>query len=84
MTRGWSCFAQGAPYRASAKQLCFFKDLPGPDRFFMKPRFEPDVPTNADPDLSASLIDPEAFDASEQQFAASLSQPLRGLNPDLV
>ena len=60
------------PYRASAKQLSFVKDLPGPDRFFMKPRFEPDVPTNADPDLSASLIDPEAFDASEQQFAASL------------
>ena len=38
----------------------------------MKPRFEPDVPTDANPDLSASLIDPEAFDASEQQFAASL------------
>jgi uncharacterized RDD family membrane protein YckC len=41
---------------------------------YMKPRFEPDVPTNANPDLSASLIDPEAFDASEQQFAASLEQ----------
>jgi uncharacterized RDD family membrane protein YckC len=39
---------------------------------YMKPRFEPDVPTDANPDLSASLIDPEAFDASEQQFAASL------------
>jgi uncharacterized RDD family membrane protein YckC len=38
----------------------------------MKPRFEPDVPTDASPDLSASLIDPEPFDASEQQFAASL------------
>jgi uncharacterized RDD family membrane protein YckC len=38
----------------------------------MKPRFEPDVPTDARPDLSAGLIDPEAFDASEQQFAASL------------
>ena len=38
----------------------------------MKPRFEPDVPTDANSDLSASLIDPEAFDASEQQFAASL------------
>lgn len=40
----------------------------------MKPRFEPDVPTNANPDLSARLIDPEAFDASEQQFAASLEK----------
>ncbi len=40
----------------------------------MKPRFEPDVPTDPNPDLSASLIDPEAFDASEQQFAASLEQ----------
>jgi uncharacterized RDD family membrane protein YckC len=38
----------------------------------MKPRFEPDVAPDANPDLSASLIDPEAFDASEQQFAASL------------
>lgn len=38
----------------------------------MKPRFEPDVPTDANPDLSASLIDPEAYDVSEQQFAASL------------
>jgi uncharacterized RDD family membrane protein YckC len=38
----------------------------------MKPRFEPDVPNDASPDHSASLIDPEAFDASEQQFAASL------------
>ena len=40
----------------------------------MKPRFEPDVPTDANQDLSASLIDPEAYDASEQQFAASLEQ----------
>src|SRR4030088_3145245 len=31
-------------------------DSPGPDRFFMKPRFEPDVPNDASPDLSASLI----------------------------
>jgi uncharacterized RDD family membrane protein YckC len=40
----------------------------------MRPRFEPDVPGDANPDLSASLIDPEAYDASEQQFAASLEQ----------
>jgi uncharacterized RDD family membrane protein YckC len=38
----------------------------------MKPRFEPDVPGDANQDLSAGLIDPEAYDASEQQFAASL------------
>ncbi len=38
----------------------------------MRPRFEPDVPGDANPDLSARLIDPEAYDASEQQFAASL------------
>lgn len=38
----------------------------------MRPRFEPDVPGDANPDLSARLIDPEAYDASEQQFADSL------------
>jgi uncharacterized RDD family membrane protein YckC len=40
----------------------------------MKPRFEPDVPNDATQDRSARLIDPEAYDASEQQFAASLEQ----------
>ena len=39
----------------------------------MKSRFEPDGDESASP--SARLIDPEAFDASEQQFAASL-EPL--------
>ncbi|MGZ4733349.1 MAG: RDD family protein [Terriglobales bacterium] len=38
----------------------------------MKPRFEPDVPADASENLSEILIDPEAYDASEQQFAASL------------
>ncbi len=38
----------------------------------MKPRFEPDVQTGANQDLSSNLIDPEAYDASEQEFAASL------------
>jgi uncharacterized RDD family membrane protein YckC len=38
----------------------------------MKPRFEPDVPADASQNLSEILIDPEAYDASEQQFAASL------------
>jgi uncharacterized RDD family membrane protein YckC len=38
----------------------------------MKPRFEPDVPADASENHSEILIDPEAYDASEQQFAASL------------
>jgi uncharacterized RDD family membrane protein YckC len=49
----------------------------------MKPRFEPDVPTEANPGLSASLIDPEAYDTSEQQFAASLEQT-SGVQPRFV
>ena len=40
----------------------------------MKPRFEPDVPADEDENASANLIDPEAYDASEQQFPASLEQ----------
>ncbi len=59
-------------------------DLPVPDRSFMKPRFEPDVPADTNPDLSASLIDPEAYDASEQQFAASLEQMRSGAQPRFV
>ncbi len=47
----------------------------------MKPRFEPDVSTSASDDLSASLIDPEAYDASEQQFAASLEQTTSSVQP---
>jgi uncharacterized RDD family membrane protein YckC len=47
----------------------------------MKPRFEPDVPTDADQEHSASLIDPEAYDASEQQFAASLEQTISRAEP---
>jgi uncharacterized RDD family membrane protein YckC len=50
----------------------------------MKPRFEPDVPTDANRDLSASLIDPEAYDASEQQFAASLEQPISRTEPGFI
>jgi len=37
----------------------------------MKPRFQPETETSITAD-SAILIDPEAYDASEQQFAASL------------
>jgi uncharacterized RDD family membrane protein YckC len=40
----------------------------------MKPRFEPDVPAGEEENSSASLIDPEAYDASEQRFAASVEQ----------
>ncbi len=40
----------------------------------MKPRFEPDDAAGLRPVHSTTLIDPEAYDASEQQFAASLDQ----------
>jgi len=40
----------------------------------MKPKFEPDVPGGANQGLSPTLIDPEAYDATEQTFAASLEQ----------
>jgi uncharacterized RDD family membrane protein YckC len=50
----------------------------------MKSRFEPDVPAGASKDLSASLIDPEAYDASEQQFAASLEQTIPRSQPRFV
>ena len=40
----------------------------------MKPRFEPDNESSANDGLSPTLIDPEAYDASEQTFAASLEQ----------
>src|ERR1700694_5591435 len=50
----------------------------------MKPRFEPDVPSEANPGLSASLIDPEAYDASEQHFAASLEQSPFSAQPRFV
>jgi uncharacterized RDD family membrane protein YckC len=58
-----------------------------PDRFFMKAKFEPDIPAGVNQpyskqdhltqnyltqDSSPILIDPEAYDASEQTFAASL------------
>jgi uncharacterized RDD family membrane protein YckC len=44
----------------------------------MKPRFEPDpqteIQTTSSQGFSPTLIDPEAYDASEQTFAASLEQ----------
>ncbi|MGH9501824.1 MAG: RDD family protein [Terriglobales bacterium] len=50
----------------------------------MKPRFEPDSPHGANPDPSAFLIDPEAYDASEQQFAASLESTAPRAQPRFV
>src|SRR5208282_3045675 len=40
----------------------------------MKSRFEPDPDPMAAAHPAAKLFDPEAYDASEQQFAASLEQ----------
>ena len=40
----------------------------------MKPRFEPDNQSGSSDGLSPTLVDPEAYDASEQTFAASLEQ----------
>ncbi|MBV8051685.1 MAG: hypothetical protein JOZ80_10880, partial [Acidobacteriaceae bacterium] len=40
----------------------------------MKPRFQIDPNVAKDPPPPAILVDPEAYDASEQQFAASLEQ----------
>ncbi|MGC2185490.1 MAG: RDD family protein [Terriglobales bacterium] len=50
----------------------------------MKPRFEPDVPANASENLSEILVDPEAYDASEQQFAASLEPVVYQAQPRFV
>jgi uncharacterized RDD family membrane protein YckC len=50
----------------------------------MKPRFEPDVPADASENLSEILIDPEAYDASEQQFAASLEPGISRAQPRFV
>jgi len=38
----------------------------------MKPRFQPDASQGSSPTPAARLVDPEAYDASEQSFAASL------------
>jgi uncharacterized RDD family membrane protein YckC len=46
----------------------------------MKARFEPDLQADAD----ATLIDPEAYDASEQKFAASLEQTAPSRLPRFV
>lgn len=43
----------------------------------MKPRFEPDGHPAPNATREATLVDPEGYDASEQQFAASLEQKPR-------
>jgi uncharacterized RDD family membrane protein YckC len=50
----------------------------------MKPRFEPDNQSGAKDGLSPTLIDPEAYDASEQIFAASLEQTVLSRPPRFV
>lgn len=50
----------------------------------MKPRFEPDSRSGANDGLSPTLIDPEAYDASEQTFAASLEQSVSDRPPRFV
>lgn len=40
----------------------------------MKPRFEPDPDPDFSPQQDPKLVDPEAYDASEQEFAASLER----------
>ena len=40
----------------------------------MKPKFEPDVDSHVKPPPAARLIDPDACDASEQRFAASVEE----------
>ena len=50
----------------------------------MKPRFEPDVAADASENHSEILIDPEAYDASEQQFAASLEANVSRSQPRFI
>src|ERR1700732_5009701 len=46
----------------------------GPTSSKMKPKFEPDVDSGVRLPPSARLVDPEAYDASEQRFAASVEE----------
>ena len=48
----------------------------------MKLKFEPDVDSNVPPPRGARLVDPEAYDASEQAFAISLDE--RSSSPKFV
>ena len=40
----------------------------------MKSKFEPDVDSDVKPPPVAGLVDPEAYDAREQRFAASVEE----------
>jgi uncharacterized RDD family membrane protein YckC len=50
----------------------------------MKTRFEPEDQTAANAGFSPTLIDPEAYDATEQKFAASLEQTPSSKAPKFV
>jgi uncharacterized RDD family membrane protein YckC len=50
----------------------------------MRPRFEPDADLDEKPGCSPNLIDPEAYDASEQKFSASLERPAPDPSPRFV
>jgi uncharacterized RDD family membrane protein YckC len=55
----------------------------------MKPRFEPDLQSDAQAGFASalsdrSLVDPEADDGSEQKFSASLEPPASGRPPRFV
>jgi uncharacterized RDD family membrane protein YckC len=50
----------------------------------MRPRFEPDADLDEKPAFSPNLIDPEAYDASEQKFSASLERPSPDPSPRFV
>jgi uncharacterized RDD family membrane protein YckC len=56
-----------------------------PDHYpYMKPRFEPDSQKRIHGDHSPTLIDPDAYDTSEQTFAASLEQTASQRPPRFV
>jgi uncharacterized RDD family membrane protein YckC len=50
----------------------------------MKPRFQPDPDPKFSSQPEPKLVDPEAYDASEQQFAASLEQKSSPSHPRFV
>jgi len=50
----------------------------------MKPRFQPDIGAGGNVQPARVWIDPEAFDASEQQFAASLEEKRENSRPRFV
>ncbi len=50
----------------------------------MRSRFEPGESGGDNEEPSSRLIDPEAYDASEQQFAASLEQAAPGRRPKFI